>query len=177
MHLVSQKGLGVSAFAKALSPAYGLTDYCFVFLLELVGEKYGRCPIWGHYRCGKPKCTCIYVNRPTKTPKWTHHDTKIHEMNQSVLNNGCVRHVGNEVSELLPEYEHRLLPILTDDKTSNAVKEMSIVGPGLCMTRTRLFLICDNCYWCASATITRLVEIDSCPQCQKQVSSIPLVDN
>ena len=53
MHLVSQKGLGVSAFAKALSPAYGLTDYYFVFLLELVGEKYGRCPIWRHYRCGK----------------------------------------------------------------------------------------------------------------------------
>jgi hypothetical protein len=88
--------------------------------------------------------------------------------------------VGNEVSELQPEYEHKLLPLITDDKTPNAVKEMSIVlqiEPGLSMTKTRLFLICDDCYWCASATRTRLVEIDSCPQCQKQVSSIPLTDN
>jgi hypothetical protein len=38
-------------------------------------------------------------------------------------------------------------------------------------------LICDDCYWCASAIRTRLVEIDSCPQCQKQVSSMPLTDN
>ena len=75
-------------------------------------------------------------------------------MNQSVLNNGCVRHVGNEVSELLAEYEHRLLPILTDDKTSNAVKEMSIIDPGLSIARARLFLICDDCYWCASSTRT-----------------------
>jgi hypothetical protein len=86
--------------------------------------------------------------------------------------------VGNEVSELQPEYEHKLLPLITDDKTPNAAKEMSIVlqiEPGLSMAKTRLFLICDDCYWCASATRTRLVEIDSCPQCQKQVSSIPLL--
>lgn len=84
------------------------------------------------------------------------------------------------MSELQPEYEHKLLPLVTDYKTPKAVKEMSIVlqiDPGLSLAKTRLFLICDNCYWCASATRTRLVEIDSCPQCQKQVSSIPLTDN
>ena len=45
------------------------------------------------------------------------------------------------------------------------------------LPKTKLFLLCDNCYWCASVFKTRLIEIESCPQCQKQVSSIPLADN
>ena len=33
--------------------------------------------------------------------------------------------------------------------------------------KQRLFVICDDCFWCASA-------IDTCPQCRKAVSSLPL---
>ena len=72
------------------------------------------------------------------------------------------------------------LRLLMDDKTPRAVKEMSIalqIDPKLSLAKPRLFLICDDCYWCASAIKTRLVDLDSCPQCQKQISSIPLTDN
>ena len=84
--------------------------------------------------------------------------------------------MGNGVSELQQEP----LRLFTDDNIPKALKETSIVlqiERSLSLARKRLFLICDDCYWCASAIKTRLVEIDSCPQCQKQVSSIPLTDN
>ncbi|HKZ61153.1 MAG TPA: hypothetical protein VJZ68_01880 [Nitrososphaera sp.] len=84
------------------------------------------------------------------------------------------------MSELQPVHERESLRLDTDDKTPKAAKEMSVVlqlDVTSKLTRTRLFLICDDCYWCASAITTRLIDIDSCPQCKKQVSSIPLADN
>lgn len=91
--------------------------------------------------------------------------------------------LGNEVSELFTtDYEREPLRLLTDNNIARIVKakEISIVlqiEPKLSLLKTRLFLICDDCYWCASAIKTRLIEIDSCPHCQKPVSSIPLADN
>jgi hypothetical protein len=72
------------------------------------------------------------------------------------------------VSELQPQ---PILLLLTADKPKT-VKETLVV-----IQKTRVFLICDDCFWCASALKSRLVEIDCCPQCQKQISSIPLADN
>lgn len=80
-----------------------------------------------------------------------------------VLSDACVRLSGNYVSEQL-----------ADENTLKAMTSV-ILQPGL--TRTRLFLLCDNCYWCASAIKERLIDIDSCPQCEKQVSVIPLTEN
>jgi hypothetical protein len=40
--------------------------------------------------------------------------------------------------------------------------------------KQRLFVICDDCFWCASALNTRMHHIDTCPQCRKAVSSLPL---
>ena len=40
----------------------------------------------------------------------------------------------------------------------------------------REFLICDFCYWAASAISTRKYEVATCPQCNLQVSRIPLGD-
>jgi len=84
------------------------------------------------------------------------------------------------MSELQPVYERESLRLVTGHKTPKAVKDMSVVlqfDTRLSSTKTGLFLICDDCYWCASAITTRLIDIDSCPQCEKQVSSIPLADN
>jgi hypothetical protein len=41
----------------------------------------------------------------------------------------------------------------------------------------RRFLICDFCFWAASAIGGRQHEVDTCPQCGRQVSSIPLGDD
>lgn len=38
--------------------------------------------------------------------------------------------------------------------------------------KQRLFVICDDCFWCASAINTRMHHIDTCPQCRKAVSSL-----
>jgi hypothetical protein len=43
--------------------------------------------------------------------------------------------------------------------------------------KLRLFIICDNCFWCASTINTRLHDLDTCPQCGKAVSSLPLCNN
>lgn len=41
--------------------------------------------------------------------------------------------------------------------------------------KQRLFIICDDCFWCASAINIRMHNIDACPQCgKKAVSSLPL---
>ena len=64
--------------------------------------------------------------------------------------------------------------LLGDEKAPKAVSSIVLQFE---LTRTKLFLICDNCYWCASAIKTRLIDIDSCPKCEKQVSAIPLTDN
>jgi len=64
--------------------------------------------------------------------------------------------------------------LLTDDNAPKAITSI-VFQPQL--TKTRLFLLCDNCYWCASAIKTRLIDIDSCPQCEKQISAIPLTEN
>ena len=41
----------------------------------------------------------------------------------------------------------------------------------------RLFIICDDCFWCASAINIRMHNIDTCPQCRKPISSLPLSSN
>ena len=38
----------------------------------------------------------------------------------------------------------------------------------------RQFLICDYCFWAASAIRTRRREVVSCPQCDQALSRIPL---
>lgn len=41
----------------------------------------------------------------------------------------------------------------------------------------REFLICDFCFWAASAICTRRHDIMTCPQCSAAVSRIPLSDS
>ena len=43
--------------------------------------------------------------------------------------------------------------------------------------KERLFIICDDCFWCASTINTRIHHVDSCPQCQKAISSLPISTN
>lgn len=42
---------------------------------------------------------------------------------------------------------------------------------------SRQFLICDFCFWAASAINIRTHDILTCPQCNTEVSHIPLSDN
>lgn len=42
---------------------------------------------------------------------------------------------------------------------------------------SRQFLICDYCFWAASAIATRTHDVVSCPQCRRELSRIPLNDN
>ena len=41
----------------------------------------------------------------------------------------------------------------------------------------RQFIICDFCFWAASAISTRRHDVVTCPQCDAAVSRIPLADN
>ncbi|HEY8140830.1 MAG TPA: hypothetical protein VIE86_07080 [Nitrososphaera sp.] len=41
---------------------------------------------------------------------------------------------------------------------------------------SRRFLICDFCFWCASAIRNRRYDIVSCPQCRRTISGMPLSD-
>jgi hypothetical protein len=43
--------------------------------------------------------------------------------------------------------------------------------------KKRLFIICDDCFWCASALDTRPADIDSCALCARPVSSLPIGQN
>jgi hypothetical protein len=54
---------------------------------------------------------------------------------------------------------------------------IQIEPTSLLLQKPKMFIICDNCYWCASAIGTRQLDIDSCPLCEKPVSSLPLADN
>jgi len=40
----------------------------------------------------------------------------------------------------------------------------------------REFLICDFCFWAASAISTRNRDVVACPQCSAEVSRIPLAE-
>jgi hypothetical protein len=42
---------------------------------------------------------------------------------------------------------------------------------------SRQFLICDFCFWAASAISTRRHDVVTCPQCNAEVSRIPLDDS
>jgi hypothetical protein len=42
---------------------------------------------------------------------------------------------------------------------------------------SRQFLICDFCFWAASAVAMRRHDIINCPQCNAEISRIPLADN
>lgn len=42
---------------------------------------------------------------------------------------------------------------------------------------SRQFLICDFCFWAASAISIRRHDILICPQCNAEVSRIPLADS
>ena len=42
---------------------------------------------------------------------------------------------------------------------------------------SRQFLICDSCFWAASAIATRRHNVMTCPQCDAVLSCIPLADN
>jgi hypothetical protein len=39
------------------------------------------------------------------------------------------------------------------------------------------FLICDNCFWTSSAVSFRLTDISKCPQCDSNLSRIPIASN
>lgn len=41
----------------------------------------------------------------------------------------------------------------------------------------RQFLICDFCFWAASAVSTRRHDVVRCPQCDAMISRIPLANN
>lgn len=41
----------------------------------------------------------------------------------------------------------------------------------------RQFLICDYCFWAASAISTRRYDLVKCPQCSEPVSRLPLSEN
>lgn len=41
----------------------------------------------------------------------------------------------------------------------------------------RQFLICDFCFWAASAISIRRHDVVACPQCSATISRIPLADN
>ncbi|HKU48910.1 MAG TPA: hypothetical protein VJP79_03075 [Nitrososphaera sp.] len=41
----------------------------------------------------------------------------------------------------------------------------------------RQFLICDYCFWAASAIGSRRREVVTCPKCEQQLSKIPLGNN
>ena len=38
----------------------------------------------------------------------------------------------------------------------------------------RMFIICDDCYWCASSLGTAKLELVNCPQCNRRLSELPL---
>jgi len=38
----------------------------------------------------------------------------------------------------------------------------------------RLFIICDDCYWCASGLSKRYSDLVTCPQCNSPLSSLPI---
>jgi hypothetical protein len=40
----------------------------------------------------------------------------------------------------------------------------------------REFLICDFCFWAASAVSTRRHDVVTCPQCDAMISRIPLAE-
>lgn len=40
--------------------------------------------------------------------------------------------------------------------------------------KERLFVICDSCYWCASALSQRFFDPDTCPDCCRPLSSLAL---
>jgi hypothetical protein len=42
---------------------------------------------------------------------------------------------------------------------------------------SRQFLICDSCFWAATAITTRRHNVMTCPQCDAVLSCIPLADN
>ena len=41
----------------------------------------------------------------------------------------------------------------------------------------REFVICDYCFWAASAISFRSHQVETCPQCSKALSRIPLGEN
>jgi hypothetical protein len=43
--------------------------------------------------------------------------------------------------------------------------------------KRRLFVICDDCFWVASAIDADKFDATSCPLCCKHISSTPLADN
>jgi len=43
--------------------------------------------------------------------------------------------------------------------------------------KQRLFVICDDCFWVASAIDADKFEATSCPLCSNGISSTPLADN
>jgi hypothetical protein len=53
---------------------------------------------------------------------------------------------------------------------------MSLVN-GIEKQQKRLFVICDNCFWCASAINTHQFEVNSCPECNNPVSLLPIANN
>jgi hypothetical protein len=38
----------------------------------------------------------------------------------------------------------------------------------------RLFIMCDDCFWCASAIEIRSFDPDVCPLCEKPLASLPI---
>ena len=41
----------------------------------------------------------------------------------------------------------------------------------------RLFMICDDCFWVASAVAARYFDLVTCPVCGKPLASLPLSEN
>ena len=54
---------------------------------------------------------------------------------------------------------------------------LEIVNIDCSLKLSRQFLICDFCFWAASAIGTRRRDIVACPKCDAKLSRIPLSDN
>lgn len=54
---------------------------------------------------------------------------------------------------------------------------LEIREPDTSLRFSRQFLICDSCFWAASAINIRRHDIFTCPECKTEVSHIPLTDD
>jgi hypothetical protein len=54
---------------------------------------------------------------------------------------------------------------------------LEILNIGNSSKLSRQFLICDSCFWAATAITTRRHNVMTCPQCDAVLSCIPFADN
>ena len=68
---------------------------------------------------------------------------------------------------LVPTPPDRMSSVLQIDESMVFSTESAKLGQ-------RMFIICDDCYWCASSLSTAKLELVNCPQCNRRLSELPL---